>query len=1359
MRKILLLSSILLLSITLAGQKLVTKKVIFPEPEKLTYEQLRFGQAMASYGDYVAISTPMLTVNAAVYIYKNNNGSLTKVAKLTRSETDLSEMHYGSNVIMHEDIILIHVQKPDYEGVVYVYDKPESGWTDMTETRVIKAPKYDEGNYKYFGSGIAMDNNTIALTGEEDKKGCIYVYEKSGDTWDFSSPTSKLIPSTSSENDYFGRLIKMNNDIILCGQPDYNSSNGSVFIFKKPESGWQDATETLKIDAPADGKNFGNAIDIKDNIIVIAASRNTVGATTNAGAVYIYENNDDTWTNITKKAKIVSSVPLQGGQFGLSILINNNILFVSSFLSGSSSNEKGYVYIHKKPVTGWTDTQIDVTLEDNNGKNRERFGQRMMVNNNNLFISAFYKDDLDTESGAVFVYKNDGTTWVPEDTPKISAPENYLSNKNYKFGKCLASYGNYIVVSKQSGTDECADIYKLDNNSWNKIAELSITDFTNDIYSIDINESVIAIGTTATGSNGYVYLFEKTCNEWTNMTETKRLDLNNKSNNYFGWSLSINGNILAIGATGTDSNSGSVIVYEKPVSGWANITTPTATLTASATGKRIGYDVYLDNNTIVTGAPYATINGTKTGAVYIFEKPESGWTDMTETTIITPDDGTANDYFGMNLDVNNNRMVVISERENSGIGAAYIFEKSGDSWTTNSQIAKLEKPADNTKRYYFGKSVLFDNNCILIGEPVYNNGYIHKYTKPESGWVNSNTPEIIEPEKYIIYLGISLAKTPNGYISGAERTNESGVMAGAIVTIEKGIDTSISAGANGSIILPTDIVEGENTLVTFKPDNGYGVSSATYNGDDITNDLELVEIPGDTRTSESEYKYLYTIENTPASINISGEFIEAYEMKSSANTGGSVVNKPLTLINSNFIYNIVPESHYTISKIQYNQTEIPINLLTETDTSYLYTVNSVTEDGILNAEFSLIKYSINIEQTGKGDVAIPSENTITNAETKTLTITPDRGYTFSSMTINGNAVSPVQSGNSYTYNLSNVTEDISVVVTYTPIIYNITIVSGNNGSASVNGGNTITVEDNKTLTITPDNGYTLNRLLINNSPVEAEKDGDNFTYNLSGISEDINIGILFTTREYIVTVNAGNNGSASKPNNKTITIGDDLTITITPNKGYKVSKAMLNNTNIIEQLVQEYDTYKYTIQNISSDMTVDIEFAAIPYNIVVEFNEGGTVTPSGSTTATIEDVVQFTLRVNEGYKLTSAMLNEVKITENLTLNNDIYTYNLNDIDRDYTLKVQFDKKQTSDINGYNTGNIKLWPNPASDFIQITLDNTENNSIVKIINTTGNTVFLGRYNNDLIDISNLPVGVYTLQVIGRDNINTAIFIKK
>jgi hypothetical protein len=123
------------------------------------------------------------------------------------------------------------------------------------------------------------------------------------------------------------------------------------------------------------------------------------------------------------------------------------------------------------------------------------------------------------------------------------------------------------------------------------------------------------------------------------------------------------------------------------------------------------------------------------------------------------------------------------------------------------------------------------------------------------------------------------------------------------------------------------------------------------------------------------------------------------------------------------------------------------------------------------------------------------------------------------------------------------------------------------------------------------------------------------------------------------------------------------------------------------------------------------------------------------------------------------MLNEVKITENLTLNNDIYTYNLNDIDRDYTLKVQFDKKQTSDINGYNTGNIKLWPNPASDFIQITLDNTENNSIVKIINTTGNTVFLGRYNNDLIDISNLPVGVYTLQVIGRDNINTAIFIKK
>jgi hypothetical protein len=1359
MRKILLLSSILLLSITLVGQQLSTNQVIFPEPEKLTYEQLRFGQSMASYGDYVAISNYALPINSAIYIYKNNNGSLTKIAKLTRSVTDLSEKDVGRNIVMNDDFIMIHAKKPDGKGIVYVYDKPESGWIDMTETRIIEAPEYDKDNCKSFGISIAINNNTVAIAGEIDKKGCVYVYEKSGNTWNFSTPNAKLIPSTSSENDYFGRAIKVENNVIMCGQTRYNSNKGAVCVYKKPVSGWHNASETLKIDAPVDGKYFGNAIDIEGNTIVIATYRSKIGSSNDAGAVYIYENQDDTWTNITKQAKITIKDIEQGSYFGLDLILNNNTIFTSSIKSNNSSIGKGFVFIHKKPDTGWADAQINHTLEDSNGVNQDRFGQTMVISKNNLLVAAFEKDDTEENTGAVFVYKNNETSWVPEDTPKINAPENYLSNKNYKFGKCLASYGNYIVVSKQSGTNECADIYKMDNNRWNKIAELSITDYTNDIYSIDMDESVIAIGTRATGSNGYVYLFEKTGNEWTDMTETKRLDLNNKSNNYFGRSLSISSNILAVGATGTDSNSGSVVIYEKPVSGWANITTPIATLTASVTRQRIGYDVYLDDNTIVTGAPFATINGTKTGAVYIFEKPESGWTDMTETTIITPDDGTADDYFGMNLDVNNNKMVVISERHNNSIGAAYIFEKSGDSWTTNNQVAKLQKPADKTRQYNFGKSVLFDDNDILIGEPVHPNGYIYKYAKPESGWINSNTPEIIEPKKYIIYIGFSLTKTPNGYISGAYRTHNSGTEAGAIVTIEKEINVSTQVGANGSIILPDKIFAGDNTTVIFKPNNGYGVSSATYNGNNITNDLELIEITGDTRASESEYKYQYTIENTPASLSITGQFDTAYEMKSSTNSGGNVYNKPLTIINSNFTYNIVPKSHYILNKVQYNNIDIPVNLLTETDTSYLYTVNSVTEDGILNAEFIPIYYNINIQQKENGTIATSDGNTITNAETKTITITPDKGYTLGSLTINGNTVSPVQSGNSYTYNLSNVTEDISVVPTFTPIIYNITIVSGNNGSASVNGGNTITVEDNKTLTITPDNGYTLNRLLINNSPVEAEKDGDNFTYNLSGISENITIGLLFKAKEYTVTVNTGDNGSASKVGNKTITIGDDLTITITPNKGYRISKAMLNNTNIIEQLVQEDDTYKYTIQNISSDMTVDIEFAAIPYNIVVEFNEGGTVTPSGSTTATIEDVVQFTLRVNEGYKLTSATLNDVTITENLTLNNDIYTYNLNDIDRDYTLKVQFDKKQTSDINGYNTGNIKLWPNPASGFIQITLENTENNSTVKIINTTGNTVYLGRYSNGLIDISNLPVGVYTLQVIGRDNINTAIFIKK
>ncbi|MGZ4248082.1 MAG: hypothetical protein ACXVUE_07215 [Solirubrobacteraceae bacterium] len=77
-----------------------------------------------------------------------------------------------------------------------------------------------------------------------------------------------------------------------------------------------------------------------------------------------------------------------------------------------------------------------------------------------------------------------------------------------------------------------------------------------------------------------------------------------------------------------------------------------AKLTASdgATNDFLGNSVAVDGNTVVAGAPGATVNGHAIqGAAYVFVKPAGGWANATETARLTASDGAAGDDLGISV--------------------------------------------------------------------------------------------------------------------------------------------------------------------------------------------------------------------------------------------------------------------------------------------------------------------------------------------------------------------------------------------------------------------------------------------------------------------------------------------------------------------------------------------------------------------------------------------------------------------------------------------------------------------------------------------------------------------------------------
>jgi trimeric autotransporter adhesin len=184
-----------------------------------------------------------------------------------------------------------------------------------------------------------------------------------------------------------------------------------------------------------------------------------------------------------------------------------------------------------------------------------------------------------------------------------------------------------------------------------------------------------------------------------------------------GYSVATSGSTVVVGAPGTSngSNEGMVYVFVKPAKGWANMT-QTAALTASngAPSTELGYSVSISGNTIVAGAPDSNQGA---GAAYIFVEPTGGWTNMTQTAELTASDGEDHDGFGSAVAISGSTVVISSPYASIGTnaeqGAAYVFTKSGSTWT---QSAKLSS-SDGVSYNYFGSALATTGNTVVAGAP------------------------------------------------------------------------------------------------------------------------------------------------------------------------------------------------------------------------------------------------------------------------------------------------------------------------------------------------------------------------------------------------------------------------------------------------------------------------------------------------------------------------------------------------------------------------------------------------------------------------------------------------------------------
>ena len=183
----------------------------------------------------------------------------------------------------------------------------------------------------------------------------------------------------------------------------------------------------------------------------------------------------------------------------------------------------------------------------------------------------------------------------------------------------------------------------------------------------------------------------------------------------FGNAVAISGNTMVVGAqfdSTTASQAGAAFVFVLNGTTW----TQQARLLADdgAVADKFGTSVAISGDTIVVGAFNANAPLSNGGAAYVFVRSGTTWTQQQK---LTANDGTADDEFGSAAAINGNVIVVGADHAdlpaNSEAGAAYVFLRTGTVWAQTQRLSPTSGILAGGDD--FGNAIVMGSNKVIIG--------------------------------------------------------------------------------------------------------------------------------------------------------------------------------------------------------------------------------------------------------------------------------------------------------------------------------------------------------------------------------------------------------------------------------------------------------------------------------------------------------------------------------------------------------------------------------------------------------------------------------------------------------------------
>ncbi len=600
-------------------------------------------------------------------------------------------------------------------------------------------------------------------------RGSVHVFVRSGSTWSEQERIEDPAPfiRTYGGQEHFGFSVALDGDTVVIGNDsrhhgwvhnDQENSNtplrGAAYVYTRSGTSWSQQAEltpptTGCFQYPPNncqwfGNGFGADVAVDGDTVAVNAPDNYTDIIGGGAAIYVRAGS--TWG---EQQRFANPDPSSGAKAS-GVSISGGQLAIAMGHRYYRSSQAPFVNVYARTAGSWQ--QIE-HLAPPALELRDRTAYSL-ASSGDTIVAGFPRessngtdptDNSEPYAGAAYVFE------PPPAPTEVATESTYLKASNpaagESFGYDVAVDGDTVIAGAPNGSPAgVAHVFVRDGTLWKKQALLEASyPGGGDLFgsTVAIDDDTVVIGARGEDSDGLseaddsiadsgaAFVFVRSGTTWDQQAYLKASNL--EEGDSFGFSVDIDGDSIVVGALGESSdgssqdnngapNAGAAYVFHRSGTTW----TQQAYLKAANADADdwFGWTAAIDADTIVVGAPHENVGGTGPdgGAAYIFVRSGTSWTQQ---ALLRSPSVEAGDLFANAVDIASDLVVVgvpgedsdgSSEANNSLVnsGAAFVFSRSGTVWSKQGYLMASNADAVD----YFGASVAIDSRKIVVGAPL-----------------------------------------------------------------------------------------------------------------------------------------------------------------------------------------------------------------------------------------------------------------------------------------------------------------------------------------------------------------------------------------------------------------------------------------------------------------------------------------------------------------------------------------------------------------------------------------------------------------------------------------------------------------